>query len=145
MNNFQKKLSFKKNDDIFEIENSKNSCNVNVTYPRIKKEINEIYRKEFIAVKLINKFSAFNIQYDNENSININLDNPSNEWYENNGPSKFIKLFNNYKFRKYFIGIFNYLCLERLNSNIKNKNLHFKVGDLVFKIDKISEKIYYFD
>jgi hypothetical protein len=118
---------------------------VNVTYTKIKKKINEIYRQEFIAVKLINKFSAYNIQYDNENSININLDNSNLDWYRNEGPIKFIKLFNNYKFRNYFIEIFNYLCYERLNSNVKNKNLYFKVGDLVFRIDKVSNKIYNFN
>ena len=143
MSNIQKRISFKDENQIFEIENKKDTSNVNISYFRIKKDINEIYKNEYIAVKLINKFSMYTIHYDNENSININLDNSNIEWYDNKGVNKFIKLLNNFKFRNYFIGIFNYLCQERLNSNIKNKNLHFKVGDLLFRIDKISQKNYY--
>jgi hypothetical protein len=143
MSNIQKRISFKDENQIFEIENKKDTSNVNISYFRIKKDINEIYKNEYIAVKLINKFSMYTIHYDTENSININLDNSNIEWYDNKGVNKFIELLNNFKFRNYFIGIFNYLCHERLNSNIKNKNLHFKVGDLVFRIDKISEKNYY--
>lgn len=143
MSNIQKRISFKDENQIFEIENKKDTSNVNVSYFRIKKDINEIYKNEHIAVKLINKFSMYTIYYDNENSININLDNSNIEWYNNKGVNEFIRLFNNFKYRNYFIGIFNYLCRERLNSNIKNKNLHFKVGDLLFRIDKISQKNYY--
>jgi hypothetical protein len=143
MSNIQKRISFKDENQIFEIENKKDTSNVNISYFRIKKDINEIYKNEYIAVKLINKFSMYTIHYDTENSININLDNSNIEWYDNKGVNKFIELLNNFKFRNYFIGIFNYLCHERLNLNIKNKNLHFKVGDLVFRIDKISEKNYY--
>ena len=142
MSNIQKRITFNYENEIFEIENKKDTTNVNVSYFQIKKYINEIYKYEFIAVKLINKFSIYTIYCDNENSININLDNPNNEWFNNNGVLKFIRLFNNFKFRRYFMEIFNNLCQERINSNVKNKNLHFKVGDLLFRIDKITEKYY---
>ena len=132
------KIKFAEANNIIEINSKENSNNINVTNQNIKKNLSKIYNYEFISIRLINKFSKYKIHCDNEHFISINEEAENINWYENEGVIKFVQYFNYYKFRRYFIQIFNNLCKDRLKSKSKNKNLHFKVGDLIFKIDKVS-------